>query len=336
MPRLSARAQGSIGVLVSVISLTAVAIWVSRQDAPHLPDDASGWAWLVVAVFVYALSLGLRGLRWHRIMVLADMPHRRGDAYGLTLVGYMGNNVLPARGGELLRIGILGARTTARRREVLGSILAERALDASVLTALFAVFTWAGIAGAPAGQWPAAVAAALLVGAAAALAVYLALRRRGWFERFAHTVRPVARALKIFASPHGAPLGILTAAVWWLEGAVLLCVSRSLGLELSIADAVLVIVLASLAATLPAAPGYAGTFDAGLVLGLNAAGIDGGAAVGFIVLARFVMFVPVTLAGLGVLITRYGGLRRGRRLADPHAPEVVADELSPAGRRAAI
>src|SRR5215217_2858077 len=97
MPRLSARAQGSIGVLVSVISLTAVAIWVSRQDAPHLPDDASGWAWLVVAVFVYALSLGLRGLRWHRIMVLADMPHRRGDAYGLTLVGYMGNNVLPAR-----------------------------------------------------------------------------------------------------------------------------------------------------------------------------------------------------------------------------------------------
>ena len=71
--------------------------------------------------------------------------------------------------------------------------------------------------------------------------------------------------------------------------------------------------LASLFAAIPAAPGYAGTFDAGLVLGLDAVGVAGGAAVGFIVLARFVMFVPVTLAGLFVFVTRYHGLRFGRR-----------------------
>ena len=87
-------------------------------------------------------------------------------------------------------------------------------------------------------------------------------------------------------------------------------------------DSILIIVLASLFAAIPAAPGYAGTFDAGLVLGLKAVGVTGGTAVGFIVLARFVMFVPVTLAGLFVLVHYYGGfgMRRnaGSAVAGSH------------------
>ena len=105
----------------------------------------------------------MRGFRWHRILRLTEIPHERADAYRLTLVGYMGNNVLPVRGGEVLRIGLLGSRTTARRREILGSVVAERLLDAAVLAALFAVLTWANVADAPAGQTPAAVAAVALV-----------------------------------------------------------------------------------------------------------------------------------------------------------------------------
>jgi hypothetical protein len=39
----------------------------------------------------------------------------------------------PARGGEVLKIGILGTRSSSRRREILGSVVAERLLDAVVL-----------------------------------------------------------------------------------------------------------------------------------------------------------------------------------------------------------
>ena len=66
--------------------------------------------------------------------------------------------------------------------------------------------------------------------------------------------------------------------------------------------------LASLAAAIPAAPGFAGTFDAAMILGLKAAGITGGAASGILILARFMYFVPATVVGLIVLVTRYGGL----------------------------
>ena len=95
--------------------------------------------------------------------------------------------------------------------------------------------------------------------------------------------------------------------------------------------------LASLFAAIPAAPGYAGTFDAGLVLGLKAVGVTGGAAVGFVVLARFVMFVPVTIVGLFLLLHTYGGIRKVRfetvehPVVEPPAEEKRAPAL--AGRR---
>jgi uncharacterized protein (TIRG00374 family) len=313
MPRISSQLQRRISVVVSVVSLAAVAWWISKQDTPQFPDSAQGWAYLLAAVCTYGVALGVRGFRWHRILRLTHIPHKRIDAYRLTLVGYMGNNVLPVRGGELLRVGLLGSRTTARRREILSSVIAERLLDAAVLAAMFAVLTWANVADAPAGQTPADVAAVVLVLGAIALAAYLALRRRGFFHNFHQRVGPFLRALRLFAHVEGVLLAGLTVTAWCGEGLTLLLIGRSLGLDLTFLDTLQIIVLASLFAAIPAAPGYAGTFDAGIVLGLKAVGVTGGAAVGFVVLARFVMFVPVTLVGLFLLLHTYGGFKVAQR-----------------------
>jgi hypothetical protein len=307
------RGRNGLGIVVSVACVAAVVLWISHQERPTLPSTWTGLAWLAGAVACYAVGMAGRGWRWHRIMVLADIPHARADAMALTVVGYMGNNVLPARGGEVLRIAILGSRTTARKREILGSVLAERLLDVAILAALFVPLTWAGVAGAPAGQLPAVVAGIALALGGVALAAYLHLRRRGRFERLAERIRPVARASKIFARREGMALAALSAAVWALEGFGLLVIGRSLGVELAFVDAQLAIVLASLLAAVPAAPGYAGTYDAGLILGLRAAEVTGGLVVGFVLLARTVMFLPVTIAGLILLVARYGGLRAWRQ-----------------------
>jgi glycosyltransferase 2 family protein len=299
-----------IGAVVSLVSLAAVAWWVSKQESPELPDSASGYAWLVLAFFVIAGNYALRGWRWHRIMRHAGIEHRLRDAFGLTLVGYMGNNVLPARGGELLRIGLLGARSSARRREILGTVIAERLLDAAVLVALFVALTWAGVAGSPGGRGEAALAAGGLLACAAALALYLRLRRGGRFERFAATVRPVASASRLLTRRQGIPLAALSLVIWCVDAVSFLLITRSIGIELSLPDALVVVVLAALGAAIPAAPGYVGTFDAGMLLGLNATGVEGGAAVGVLLLTRFLFFVPVTLAGLAALVFGYGGLHR--------------------------
>jgi len=313
-----------LGVVVSSVSLAAVAYWVSRQHAPRLPASSAGFAWLGLALVVIAGNFGLRGWRWHRIMDHTRVPQRLRDAIGLTLVGYMGNTVLPARGGDLLKVGLLGTRTTARRREVLGTVLVERFLDAAVLASLFAALTWLGVRGAPSGDAGAIVAAAVLVAGALALAAYVRLRRSGRFERFAAAIRPVAGAFRLLARVQGIPLALASLVIWCVDGLTFMLIARAVGIDLDAAAALAVIVLASLAAAIPAAPGYVGTFDAAMLLGLHGAGVTGGDALGVLLLARFMFFVPVTIAGLATLVLGYGGLRAAASPASQRGHQVQA------------
>jgi len=72
-------------------------------------------------------------------------------------------------------------------------------------------------------------------------------------------------------------------------------------------------VLTSFLLVVPAASGYVRTFDAALVFALGAVGVTGGGALGFVLLVRFVLFVPITVVGLVIVFARYGGLARSRR-----------------------
>jgi glycosyltransferase 2 family protein len=307
-----------IGLVFSVLALSGFVLWALRQDAPRFPTEAGDLAIVVLAIAVYAAAALVRGWRWHVILKHNDVAHRRRDAYALSVVGYAGNNVLPARGGEVLRIVLLSMRSTARKRDVLGSVIAERVLDTVALAGLFVVLSAAKVADASAGDAQSLVAVGLLVAGACAVAVYLALRRRGRFQRFADTVRPLVRMSRRLMSPAGLGLLAATTAVWSLEGAIFWLVGQSLGLELTLIEGLFLMVLSGMFALVPAAPGYVGTFDAGVLVGLGRVGIHGGSAVTFALLVRFVLYVPITVVGLLLLVTRYGGLkllRQERRTA---------------------
>ena len=307
------RRRTLVGFAVSGAAIAGVAWWASRQEAPRLPDSAGGLALLGIALVVYAAGMLARCHRWDAILRWAGVGHRRSDAYALTTVGYMGNTVLPARGGELLRILLLSDRSPASRREVFGTILCERILDLTALVFLLCLITSAGVSGSPAGATPAIVAAAALAAGALGLAGYLRLRARGRLETFASRVRPMTRASRLLITPLGAGLGALSVAAWCLDGLVFWLVAESLGLSIALSEAVFAVVLASFFSFIPAAPGFVGTYDAGVLLVLGAIGITGGSALSQALLFRFIMFVPITVVGLVLVVVRYGGLGALRR-----------------------
>lgn len=307
-----------IGALLSLVAVVGVVYWASKQDAPRFPTAADDIALLAAAVGVYAIATALRMWRWHVILRIDGIEHKRADAYALVPVGYMGNNTLPARGGELLRVYLLGQRSSARKREILGSIVAERVLDAVVLVVLFAILTFAGVADAPTGRAPAAAAVAALILGAIGLVVYLRLRRAGKLQKFADTVRPLVRASRPLLGRTGAVLAATTALLWVFEACIFSLVADSLGLGINVLEGLFINVLASFFALIPAAPGYVGTFDAAMLFGLKALDIRGGTAVSFALLVRFILFVPITVVGGILLFTRFGGLgaiRRARKSA---------------------
>jgi hypothetical protein len=196
-------------------------------------------------------------------------------------------------------------------------VIAERILDVATLAVIFAVLTWSGVDGAPTGKIAAYVAAGLVLVAALALVGYIVLRSRGRLDPVATRIGPYAHGLRLFVHAEGLPLAGVSVLIWLLEGATVMLVGRSLGIQLGLLPALLTNVIASLFSALPAGPGYAGSYDAGILLGLHAASVNGGLAVGFLLLIRAVVFVPVTIVGLVVLVVRYGGLRRSDSIPVP-------------------
>ena len=78
-------------------------------------------------------------------------------------------------------------------------------------------------------------------------------------------------------------------------------------LNISAMGALYLVALTNLFAMLPAAPGYVGTFDAAVIFGVKAIGGTESLALSYLLLLRFMLFVPITVVGLIVLVARYGG-----------------------------
>jgi uncharacterized protein (TIRG00374 family) len=309
LKHLAAHSRPILAIAISVISLGGCVWWATKQEAPDFPNSVDGVLLIVAAAAVYAVATLLRGWRWHTILRHAHIDHHLKDAMAITTIGYMGNTVLPARGGEVLRILLLSDRSSAKRREVLGSIVPERVLDAAALVILFIVLSLTLSSEAPTGVGPGIVVAGLLLAGLVGMYVYHRLRWHGHFEKFAARIRPVARASRLFIHPWGAALMLLTLVVWGLEGIVFSLCAQALSADLSYAECLLTIVLASFFSLIPSAPGFVGTYDAAVLFALKAFGVAGGKAVGLLVMVRFVVFVPITIAGLILVMTRYGGLR---------------------------
>lgn len=302
----------ALAALVSLLSLGAVAWWAADQPAPRLPDAPADWAQLAAGLAAYAVATALRAERWRALLEREGARPHRADCYGLTLVGYMGNNVLPARAGDALRVVVMAPLAGTGMRTVLGTLVAERVLDVLTLFGVFFVLAFGlanGAGDVPQGTWIAL--AALAAGGAALLGGLAVARRRphGRIGRLSAFAAPILAATTRLRGRWGATMLALTIAVWIAEAGTWLAVGAAVDLGIGPLDALYLVALASLFVFVPAGPGYAGTLDAAVVVGVRALGRSGSQAVGYLLLLRFVLLVPITIAGLVALIARYGGLR---------------------------
>jgi glycosyltransferase 2 family protein len=303
-----------IQALVSLVALAAVVLWASKQESPHIPTGADTIAWLIAAVGLYVIATLVRAERWHQILEHTGVATKRADCYALTTVGYMGNNVLPARAGEALRVVLLSPRCDASKRTLISSIVAERVLDAIALLTIFILTVYAVLNTAdvlPTNRPVLVTAIGVLLLLAAAVAIWV-LRKHHFFERVRDWLRPLADSPRALVSRWGLVLLAVTFLLWTIEGSVYWAVAQAIEMDISMSGALYLVALTNFVAALPAAPGSLGTFDAAVAWGTHRLGVAGSVAVSYVILIRFVLYVPITLVGLVVLVTRYGGWSRLR------------------------
>jgi uncharacterized membrane protein YbhN (UPF0104 family) len=299
-----------LGLAVSVIALAAVVWWAIHQEPPQLPDSPGELGALIGAIALYGVATVLRAERWHHLLLRDGAQPHRADCYALTVVGYAGNNVLPARAGDPIRVVLMAPRAATSKRTVIGTLLAERLLDIVVIVALFVVVGYAVLGEVGAGSVQ--IIAAVTAGVIALAALALVLLRRN--ERLHDFVAPMLSSTLALRGRHGLWLLTITVVVWLIEGAVWMSVGASVGFGMDPIEGLYLVALASVFALIPSGPGYAGTQDAAAVVGIRAVGGSGATAVSYLVMLRFVLLVPITLLGLVLMAVRYGGIARLRRV----------------------
>jgi hypothetical protein len=302
------------GAVVSVLFLAAIVWWASRQEPPELPTSGADLGALAAAVVLYFAACAVRGERWQVLLVENGARPHRADTYGLIAVGYLGNNVLPARAGDALRVVLLAPRAQTDARTVIGTLVAERLCDVLVLGLLFVGLAYGLVSGAGVDVFGDRLGVALLVlGVLAALALVAAfvLHRTGHLRRVVAFLAPMAAATRnLLRGRHGVEVLVLTVVVWALEGAVWWLTAEAADLGVSVVEALYLLALSSMLVMIPAGPGYAGTMDAAILIGARALDRSASAALTYLILLRFVLMVPIGIAGLVVGATRYGGVRR--------------------------
>jgi uncharacterized protein (TIRG00374 family) len=307
-----ARRRLLVNVVTLLVTLAFSYVALSNINlslAWHGLRTSDGW-WLVVALLSFALGNLSRALRWRSLFAAGRRPPL-GAVCNAMLVGYLYNNILPARAGEAARVVVLSQRSDAPPVEIVGTVLLERIYDVlAILVIFFTTEPWL-----PHVSWfrAAAVAAimlALLIAAAAiSLAVYgerplrLLLRplnRLSLFSgpRLEHTIDELTHGLS--GLRHGrlaVEAFVWTVVAWLLTALCAYVVSLAFHLHLPFACGILVSVAIGLSMILPSPPAAVGVFEGAALIALGAYGVPHSTALPYAVVLHLVNFVPFVVVG---------------------------------------
>lgn len=300
-----------LGLAVSVVF---IALALRGQDLGQVRRAlaAADYRFLPPALLLYFAGVWVRALRWRALLT----PVRRLSARALfpvIVIGYMANNVLPWRIGELVRSYVLREREGIATSASLATIAVERICDGLTMLA-FLLFASLFIPLDDALRrlaWGAAtifgillLALILIVASDALRGRLLALATRplpaALAERLVGLVESFVGGLRILRSGRElAAVAGYSLLAWGLESAMYLAIAPAFRLPLGPAEALLTTAVANLATLIPSTPGYIGVFETGVGLVLNGLlGYDRALALSYAIVVHAALYFPITLWGL--------------------------------------
>jgi uncharacterized protein (TIRG00374 family) len=283
----------------------------------------SDYWWLTAALIAFGLSNLARALRWRSLFARGRRPPV-GVVANAMMVGYLYNNIMPARAGEAARVVVLTQRSTSAPVEIVGTVVLERLYDVlAILVIFFAAEPWLPhVSWFGAAALAAIVLAVLIAAAAIALAVYgdrplrlllRPLRRLPPFSgrRLEQSIAELTHGLSGLRHVGLAFEAFLwTIAAWLLTALCAYVVSLAFNLHLPFACGVLVAVAIGLGMILPSPPAAVGVFEGAALIALGAYGVPHSSALPYAVILHLVNFVPFVL--IGALLLHYNS-RHPRR-----------------------
>jgi glycosyltransferase 2 family protein len=322
-----------LGVGVSLALLYWALRGVRLDDILH-HIRGSRPAPLLAAVVLATLTFPLRLIRW-RLLLRPESggPYPTAPLWHAVALGFMANNLLPLRAGELIRAYTASRLGSIRFTTVLSSIAVERIFDGLTIAALMTLALLSpdlpggvmvgGVSVARVARVAGLLGGLALLLSLAVLAAPLAAERRvrsalPWHNianRVVSLIEGIRQGLMVLRTPIRLSLVVFWSFALWLVNALAFYVGfAAFDIPVSFLGALLMQGLLVLGISIPSTPGFFGPFEAVIVASLALYGVPRDLAFSYAISFHVTSFIPITLLGLWSLARTPGGFRGLRRL----------------------
>jgi len=318
-PARAGRKRVLAGILGAVIAV-ALLLWALR--GVHLDQvlgqirQADPWP-LALGVLLASLTFVIRLARW--LLLLRDESGASLRPWALwhaTAIGFMANNLLPFRAGELVRVFAATKLSGARFTAAMSSIAVERIFDGLAVIGLLGAgllfsdlpsgVVVGGVSLAGAAQAGGLLALGALLAAGTIVAFPLAAERLvrrvlpagGFAERIVAMIEGIRHGLASLRSPGLLAGVVIWSLVHWLVNAAAFWVSfAAFDIPVGFGGALVLQGVLAIGISVQLAPGFVGQFEAMVVAALALYGITNEVASTYALVYHGATFVPITLAG---------------------------------------
>lgn len=278
-------------------------VWAALLQADYL--------YLIPAFLLLLVAVLAKAVRWGVLFYPIEGLSRK-HLFAAMGIGYLGNNILPARIGELIRAYVIGAATGTSKSQALATIVVERLVD--ILTLLLFMVVLLPTLRLPVWlQRSLATLGVLTVGATLLFALVPAVER--WLlsiVRWLEDRVPSSRKLELRSKVAGFMTGLAVLRVprlaipifgwslvsWIASGLAYYAVMGAFHLHLPVTAAFWVVVITSLGMVIPSSPGYVGVFHYLTVVTLGLFGVTQGIALSYALVLHAVVYIFLSATGV--------------------------------------
>ncbi|MFA7059239.1 MAG: lysylphosphatidylglycerol synthase transmembrane domain-containing protein [Pedobacter sp.] len=305
-----------LGICVSIFFMGLLLRKIDfRQLATAL--RTMDYRFLVPAVLFTFISYFLRAVRW-KFLLIPEKNISLKSLYPATIIGYMANNLLPARLGEFVRAYVLAQREGLETPTVFASLVIDRLFDGftvilMLLITLLALRLPQGMADADTALKVGGIVTFLLY---CTVIVFLFLLKQQTMKTLAF-VKLMLKPFPAQFSEHLIPLlgsfiaGIRMSArgghiaavlvssvlIWTFAVLPVDMILQAFGIHLPITASMFIMVLLVFAVMVPASPGFIGTYHYACFKGLSTFGIAESTSISIALIIHGSAFFPVIIAG---------------------------------------
>jgi glycosyltransferase 2 family protein len=327
-----------VGLVISAIALYFAFRQADFGEIAEAFRNAN-YIFVALATLLVVVTVCIRGLRWS---VLTEGRISFADGVWLFNIGFLFNNVLPARLGEIARAVLAGRRPRMHFTSALSSIVVERLFDmvaVGILIGMVLIFLdlppWATTAGgimaggAVLGIIFLAFAAHYPEPALSFGSRVLAILPRIGREQAEHFLRPFVEGLAgVSRWPVFIGGMILSVIAWLASGFAAWVLMHAFWDKAPLIMGMLAVAAAGLGIAVPAAPSGVGPFEAVVLAAFTAIGYEDNLTRSYALTLHLVNFLVTSVIGIIGLVregTSFAEVARAAEAVTEKAPEVAEE-----------